>query len=104
MNQSLFERLVILGNRPLRLKVQYRMHPSLSEFSSNMFYDGSLHNGVSIADRQNYAVSFPWPGSDKPMMVYCAFGYEEISASGTSYLNRFNKIEIKFINKIELKQ
>ncbi|CAG8735825.1 316_t:CDS:2, partial [Gigaspora rosea] len=30
--QSLFERLVILGIRPIRLQVQYRMHPCLSEF------------------------------------------------------------------------
>jgi len=45
--QSLFERLVLLGNRPLRLQVQYRMHPSLSAFPSNVFYEGSLQNGVT---------------------------------------------------------
>jgi regulator of nonsense transcripts 1 len=36
LTQSLFERLVLLGIRPIRLQVQYRMHPSLSEFASNM--------------------------------------------------------------------
>ena len=36
LTQSLFERLVLLGHRPLRLQVQYRMHPALSEFPSNM--------------------------------------------------------------------
>ena len=40
LTQSLFERLVLLGTRPIRLQVQYRMHPSLSEFPSNMFYEG----------------------------------------------------------------
>ena len=30
--RSLFERLVMLGIRPIRLQVQYRMHPCLSEF------------------------------------------------------------------------
>lgn len=36
LTQSLFERLVLLGTRPIRLQVQYRMHPCLSEFPSNM--------------------------------------------------------------------
>jgi regulator of nonsense transcripts 1 len=36
LTQSLFERLVLLGVRPIRLQVQYRMHPALSEFPSNM--------------------------------------------------------------------
>ena len=38
--QSLFERLVLLGIKPHRLAVQYRMHPCLSEFPSNSFYEG----------------------------------------------------------------
>jgi len=91
--QSLFERLVVLGIRPIRLQVklnlvkvwktfpvllvfalavnaatvgsrhsfvclhkglysvssqvQYRMHPALSAFPSNIFYEGSLQNGVT---------------------------------------------------------
>jgi regulator of nonsense transcripts 1 len=36
LTQSLFERLVLLNYRPIRLQVQYRMHPALSEFPSNM--------------------------------------------------------------------
>ena len=50
LSQSLFERLVVLGIRPIRLQVQYRMHPSLSEFPSNLFYDGTLQNGVTIGE------------------------------------------------------
>ncbi len=42
LGQSLFERLVLLGVKPIRLQVQYRMHPCLSEFPSNAFYEGSL--------------------------------------------------------------
>lgn len=47
LSQSLFERLIQLGVRPIRLEVQYRMHPALSKFSSNMFYDGSLQDAVT---------------------------------------------------------
>lgn len=58
-NRSLFERLVHLGNRPFRLHIQYRMHPAISEFPSNTFYEGSLQNGVSISDRQLIGLDFP---------------------------------------------
>ena len=88
LSQSLFERLVLLGIRPVRLQVQYRMHPCLSEFPSNMFYDGSLQNGVTSADRIRRQLDFPWPNVETPMMFFTNLGQEEISSSGTSYLNR----------------
>ncbi|KPI36675.1 uncharacterized protein AB675_10103 [Cyphellophora attinorum] len=88
LNQSLFERLVILGCAPIRLNVQYRMHPCLSEFPSNMFYEGTLQNGVTMQQRTRRDVDFPWPKADAPMMFWSNLGNEEISASGTSYLNR----------------
>lgn len=88
LNQSLFERLIILGCIPIRLNVQYRMHPCLSEFPSNMFYEGSLQNGVTMSERLRKEVDFPWPVSENPMMFWANLGTEEISASGTSYLNR----------------
>uniref|UniRef100_A0A1D1Y515 Regulator of nonsense transcripts 1 n=1 Tax=Anthurium amnicola TaxID=1678845 RepID=A0A1D1Y515_9ARAE len=86
--QSLFERLVLLGVKPIRLQVQYRMHPSLSEFPSNSFYEGTLQNGVTINERQSSGIDFPWPVPNRPMFFYVQMGQEEISASGTSYLNR----------------
>eukprot|EP00005_Dracoamoeba_jomungandri_P005373 CAMPEP_0174254518 /NCGR_PEP_ID=MMETSP0439-20130205/3831_1 /TAXON_ID=0 /ORGANISM="Stereomyxa ramosa, Strain Chinc5" /LENGTH=1059 /DNA_ID=CAMNT_0015336141 /DNA_START=23 /DNA_END=3202 /DNA_ORIENTATION=- len=88
LSQSLFERLVILGIRPIRLQVQYRMHPCLSKFPSNTFYEGTLQNGVTIEQRSQDGINFPWPVPAKPMFFYNCPGQEEISASGTSYLNR----------------
>lgn len=101
-SQSLFERLVILGIRPNRLQVQYRMHPALSAFPSNLFYEGSLQNGVTTTERTKKNLDFPWPQPDKPMFFYVTTGQEEISSSGTSYLNRteaanVEKIVTKFI-------
>lgn len=87
LSQSLFERLINIGLRPMRLQVQYRMHPCLSEFPSNMFYEGSLQNGVTTQERIRSHVDFPWVVPDTPMMFHGSFGQEEISSSGTSYLN-----------------
>jgi regulator of nonsense transcripts 1 len=74
--------------RPIRLQVQYRMHPCLSEFPSNMFYEGTLQNGVTAPERLRKNVDFPWPVGDTPMFFHQNLGTEEISSSGTSFLNR----------------
>lgn len=88
LTQSMFERLVLLGNRPIRLQVQYRMHPCLSEFPSNMFYEGTLQNGVTAGERLKKNIDFPWPVDTMPMLFHQNLGQEEISSSGTSFLNR----------------
>lgn len=127
LSQSLFERLVVLGIRPYRLEVQYRMHPELSRFPSDFFYEGSLQNGVCAGktnvggkkcrawshaeetddalfseERKLVKVDFPWPVTEKPMLFYVTTGQEEIAGSGTSYLNRteasnVEKIVTKFL-------
>ncbi|KAL4855832.1 Regulator of nonsense transcripts 1 [Chlorella vulgaris] len=96
LQQSLFERLMLLGVKPIRLAVQYRMHPALSEFPSNTFYEGALQNGITVAERTRTNVLFPWP-TDKPCMFYVQLGSEEISASGTSYLNRTEAASVEKI-------
>jgi len=98
LTQSLYERLVVLGLRPIRLQVQYRSHPCLSEFPSSMFYEGTLQNGISESDRIMRHCDFPWPaGHDKPMLFLACSGAEELSASGTSYLNRGEAAQIERI-------
>ena len=63
LSQSLFERLVVLGIRPIRLQVQYRMHPALSAFPSNIFYEGSLQNGVTAGKYITFDTKFFLTGS-----------------------------------------
>ena len=48
----------------------------------------SMQNGVTAAERTAGGIAFPWPCAEKPMMFYCQLGAEEMSASGTSFLNR----------------
>jgi len=72
------------------------MHPELSKFPSNFFYEGSLQNGVS-GDERRLTLDFPWPQPEKPMFFYVALGQEEIAGSGTSYLNR---TEAQYVEKI----
>ncbi|CAD8124849.1 unnamed protein product [Paramecium sonneborni] len=94
LDRSLFERLVQLGIRPVRLQVQYRMHPELTVFPSNTFYEGTLQNGVTISDR-THSGSFPWPNKQKPMIFINVSGLEQLSASGTSYLNTQEAVAVE---------
>lgn len=59
-----------MQQRRANLQVQYRMHPCLSEFPSNTFYEGALQNGVTEAERTNCAVAFPWPDASRCLMFY----------------------------------
>lgn len=95
LSQSLFERLILLGVKPIRLQVQYRMHPCLSLFPSSQFYEGTLQNGVTSNERLQKFIKFPWPMPEKPMFFYVQLGQEEISSSGTSYLNRTEAINVE---------
>ncbi|GEQ66483.1 hypothetical protein JCM33374_g146 [Metschnikowia sp. JCM 33374] len=103
LSQSLFERLIALGHVPSRLEIQYRMNPALSEFPSNMFYEGSLQNGVTSEDRTWTRSTFPWPVPGSPMMFWVNYGKEEMSANGSSYLNRVEAMNVeKIISKLFL--
>ncbi|RWW90321.1 hypothetical protein BHE74_00000543 [Ensete ventricosum] len=54
-------------------------------------------NGVTINERQSSGIDFPWPVPNRPMFFYVQMGQEEISASGTSYLNRTEAANVEKI-------
>ncbi len=45
-------------------------------------------NLLLLFHRSHPGLDFPWPAVSKPMFFYNCLGQEEISSSGTSYLNR----------------
>lgn len=69
------------------LNMQYRMHPELSRFSREQFYDSLLQDGVTEQDRVLNECAFKWP-TDKPMFFYSCREEEQTSGTGHSYLNR----------------
>ncbi|MED6176527.1 hypothetical protein PIB30_089119 [Stylosanthes scabra] len=46
--RSLFQRLVLLGKKRHMLNIQYRMHPSISKFPSEEFYDKQLDDATIV--------------------------------------------------------
>ncbi|KAL4364782.1 hypothetical protein AHAS_Ahas07G0040500 [Arachis hypogaea] len=55
--RSLFERLVLLGKERHMLNIQYRMHPSISKFPSEEFYNKQLAD-ASIVKSTSYNKQF----------------------------------------------
>jgi len=50
------------------------MHPNLSYFPSNTFYDGTLQNGITDRERK-VNTQFPWP-QGKPNFFLNTYGLE----------------------------
>ncbi|GKV00265.1 hypothetical protein SLEP1_g12984 [Rubroshorea leprosula] len=49
--RSLFERLVLLGQKKHLLNIQYRMHPSISLFPNREFYNNKIVDAPAVKDR-----------------------------------------------------
>jgi hypothetical protein len=62
----LFSRMVACGVPPYMLDTQYRCHPGIAMFPSDLFYGGKLLNGVSAPERRPLA-GFPWPREEFPV-------------------------------------
>ena len=48
LGRSLFERLSLLGHKKHLLNIQYRMHPSISMFPNQNFYDRNILDGANV--------------------------------------------------------
>jgi hypothetical protein len=71
----LFSRMVACGVPPFMLDTQYRMHPCIAMFPSDLFYGGLLRNGVSSPERRPLA-GFPWPREEFPVAFMPIQGVE----------------------------
>jgi len=80
----LFSRLVNAGVVPKLLDTQYRMHPCIAQFPSDLFYGGTLKNGVSAGERRPLA-GFPWPCEEFPV-AFVGIHSEEVD-DGVSKCN-----------------
>ena len=100
MHISLFERIMKLkpDNNKL-LTIQYRMHPKIAEFISDIFYESKLTNGVNEKDRTkiDFDTKFNWPKKNFPIVFVNVEGKNQISASGTSYVNEMECFTLLYL-------
>ncbi|XP_072050284.1 5'-3' DNA helicase ZGRF1-like [Amphiura filiformis] len=81
LEQTLFDRLLLMGYKPILLRTQYRCHPRISAISSSLFYDKQLIDGVSEEDRPKLIDGFP------TLCIYNVSNGQEVCASDGSFYN-----------------
>ena len=91
---SLFERLFVMPGIPhVVLNEQYRMHPTIAEWPSIMFYAGAVHSHWKN-ERREPIPGFPWRDGSAVAFVHVQ-GLEE--ADGNSYCNN---LEAEVVRKV----
>ena len=71
------------------LDTQYRMHPGIAQFVSDVFYCGRLKDGVTGSQRRALK-GFPWPRMEFPVAFVPIYAMENESSSEHS---RYNEAE-----------
>ncbi|ELP92903.1 hypothetical protein EIN_312750 [Entamoeba invadens IP1] len=99
LEKSMFERLLQNGVAYALLTTQYRMHPAISQFPNNNFYNGKLVDGVDEDDRFDERIEGLFPNNEFPVMFVHCKGDEFYGTSGKSYGNDEEKKVVKFMVK-----
>ncbi|MGM0471137.1 MAG: IGHMBP2 family helicase [Bacillota bacterium] len=68
LNRTLFERLVDIYGDQIRqmLRVQYRMHDAIMNFSSEQFYNGSLESAPAVSEHTLADLDVTAPSGERP--------------------------------------
>ncbi|XP_062430847.1 protein ZGRF1 [Rhea pennata] len=90
LEQTLFDRLSLMGHKAILLRTQYRCHPAISAIANELFYEGSLINGVSEEDRSPLLDWLP------TLCFYSVNGMEQIERDNSFY----NMAEAHFTVKL----
>ncbi|XP_075716642.1 5'-3' DNA helicase ZGRF1 isoform X2 [Rhinoderma darwinii] len=77
LEQTLFNRLCLMGHQAVMLKTQYRCHPSISAVVNELFYEGQLLDGVSHEDRKPLLDWLP------TLCFYNANGIEKVEGNSS---------------------
>ncbi|XP_010145146.1 PREDICTED: protein ZGRF1-like [Eurypyga helias] len=90
LEQTLFDRLCLMGHQRVLLRTQYRCHPAISAIANKLFYEGNLIDGVSESDRSPLLDWLP------TLCFYSVNGVEQIERDNSFY----NMAEVHFTVKL----
>ncbi|EZG46958.1 AAA domain protein [Gregarina niphandrodes] len=91
-DQSLFQRLEKAGHKINMLSVQYRMHPRISEFPSQAYYDGNLADWEGVEAACKPPIPYYHVPIFKPVVFFSLDSQESSQSS-----SKVNMDEVDFI-------
>ncbi|XP_069834595.1 5'-3' DNA helicase ZGRF1 isoform X2 [Dendropsophus ebraccatus] len=94
LEQTLFDRLCLMGHQAVMLRTQYRCHPSISALANELFYEGNLVNGVSEDDRKPLLAWLP------TLCFYNANGTELVEGNNSFYNVEEANFTVKLIQSL----
>ncbi|KAM3216603.1 putative protein isoform X1 [Capsicum annuum] len=95
--RSLFERLTLLGHSKHLLNIQYRMHPSISEFPNSTFYSKQIRDAPDVKHKTYEKRYLPGRCFGPYSFINVPLGKEEMDDVGHS---RRNVVEVALVMKI----
>ncbi|XP_018425290.1 PREDICTED: protein ZGRF1 [Nanorana parkeri] len=94
LEQTLFDRLCLMGHQAIMLRTQYRCHPVISAIANELFYDGHLLNGVSQEDRKPLLDWLP------TLCFYNANGTEQVEGNNSFHNMQEANFTVKLIQSL----
>ncbi|OIT32628.1 putative helicase magatama 3 [Nicotiana attenuata] len=95
--RSLFERLSSLGHFKHLLNIQYRMHPSISQFPNSNFYNNQIHDAPDVKHKTYEKRYLPGRCFGPYSFINVLLAKEELDDVGHS---RRNMVEVALVMKI----
>ncbi|XP_040184919.1 protein ZGRF1 isoform X2 [Rana temporaria] len=94
LEQTLFDRLCLMGHQAIMLRTQYRCHPVISSVANELFYEGHLFNGVSEEDCKPLLDWLP------TLCFYNANGTEQVEGNNSFYNMEEANFTVKLIQSL----
>ncbi|XP_077134948.1 5'-3' DNA helicase ZGRF1 isoform X1 [Ranitomeya variabilis] len=94
LEQTLFNRLCLMGHEAVMLRTQYRCHPSISAVANDLFYEGNLLDGISAEDRKPLLDWLP------TLCFYNANGSEQVEGNASFYNVEEANFTVKLIQSL----
>ncbi|XP_048389332.2 protein ZGRF1-like [Stegostoma tigrinum] len=94
LEQTLFDRMCLMGHNPIMLRTQYRCHPTISAITNELFYNGNLKDGVSASNLNPLLDWLP------TLCFYNVKGHDQLNRDGSCHNLEEATFTVKLIQSL----